>query len=76
VTLTSSEAAEVLGVTVLTLRQWVHRGKLTPITPGARPLEFWAADIYDLQVAQRTPADIAWQDALWAAVDRVVAGHA
>lgn len=66
----------MLDVTTTTLRQLVHRGKLAPITPGARPLEFEAAAVYDLQVARRTPAQVAWQEALWATVDQVVAGHA
>lgn len=74
--LTSTEAAAILGVTTSGLRTLVSRGRLTPIEAGARPLEFHAGDVYDLQVQRRTTAEIAWQDALWAAVDRVVAGHA
>lgn len=74
--LTSSEAAEALGITTSGLRTLVSRGRLAPIEAGARPLEFHASDVYDLQVQRRTPGEIAWQDALWAAVDRVVAGHA
>jgi predicted site-specific integrase-resolvase len=72
VTLTSSEAAEALKVEVCTLRQWIRRGKLHPV-PGSRPHEFSAAEVYDLQVARRTPDDIAWHDALWAEYDRVLA---
>lgn len=74
--LTSTEAAEALGITTSGLRTLVERGHLAPIAPGARPLEFHATDVYDLQVKRRTKADIAWHEALWAEVDRVVAGHA
>jgi excisionase family DNA binding protein len=79
VTLTSAEAAEVLGITPSGLRTLVQRGRLTPVNPGAhlkigRPQqEFLAKDVYDLQVARRTKAEIAWQQALWAEVDRLCA---
>jgi hypothetical protein len=76
VTLTSAEAAAVLGIGTTGLRDLVHRGRLAPITPGARPLTFHAADVYDLQVARRSAAERAWQEALWTEVDLVVAGHA
>jgi hypothetical protein len=72
VILTSAETAEVLKVEVCTLRQWIRRRKLTPV-PGTRPHEFWAKDVYDLQVARRTPVQIAWHDALWAEYDRILA---
>jgi hypothetical protein len=75
VKLTSAEAAEVLGIGTSGLRDLVHRGRLKPITRGARPLTFHAVDVYDLQVARRSPAERAWHDALWAEIDRVVAGH-
>ena len=87
--LTSTEAAEVLGITTSGLRTLVQRGRIAPIAPdahlwpGRAEQEFWAKDVYDLQVARRTKADIAWHAALWAEVDRligvsqavVVAGH-
>jgi hypothetical protein len=75
VILTSAEAAEVLGVTTSGLRTLVQRRRLRPINPGARPLEFHATDVFDLQVQRRTKADVAWHAALWAAVDQVVAGQ-
>lgn len=75
-TLTSVEAAEVLGVTTAGLRKLVERGRITAIRPGAHPLTFHAADVFDLQVQRRTPAERVWHDALWARVDRVLAdGH-
>ena len=81
-TLTSTEAAEALGITTSGLRTLVQKGRITPIRPGAhlglgRPeLTFHAKDVYDLQVQRRTKAEVAWQEALWAAVDQVVvAGH-
>ncbi len=71
-TLTSAEAAEVLGVNAPALWKLVERGRLTPIRPGAKPLTFWAADVYELQVQRRTKAEIAEHDALWAEVDRLL----
>jgi excisionase family DNA binding protein len=75
VTLTSAEAAEVLGVSTSGLRTLVERGRITPLAAGARPLTFHATDVFDLQVQRRTKADVAWHEALWAAVDQVVAGQ-
>ena len=80
--LTSSEAAEALGITTSGLRTLVSRGRLSPIDPGAhlgpgRPqLEFSAREVYDLQVARRTASEIAWHEALWAEIDQAVAGQA
>lgn len=79
--LTSVEAAEALGITTSGLRSLVGRGRLAPIEadahlgPGRSQLEFWATDVFDLQVARRSRSDIAWHDALWAAVDQVLAGQ-
>lgn len=73
VTLTSAEAAEALGITTTLLRKLVERGRITPIRPGARPLKFHVADVYDLQIARRTAAERAWHNALWAEIDRVLA---
>jgi len=75
VTLTSAEAAEALDIEATGLRGLVHRGRLAPIRSGAKPLTFWAKDVYDLQVERRTKAEVAWQEALWAEYDRVLAGH-
>ncbi len=38
--LTTAQAATVLGVPEATVRQWAHRGKLPPIRRGTRPLQF------------------------------------
>ena len=73
--LTSGEAAAVLGIRGDHLRKLVQRGRITPVQPGARPLEFWAKDVYDLQVLMRTPSQVAEHDALWAEFDRVLAGQ-
>jgi hypothetical protein len=72
VTLTSAEAAAVLDVTTNGLRDLVYRGRLTPIVPGARPLEFHAKGVYDLQVERRTAAQRAAHDALWEEYDRAL----
>lgn len=71
-TLTSTEAAEALGIKAPALWKLVERGRLVPIRPGAKPLTFWAKDVYDLQVERRTLAEIAEHDALWAEVDRLL----
>lgn len=78
-TLTSSEAAEALGITTSGLRTLVQKERLKPVNPGAhlktgRPEQtFHAKDVYDLQVQRRTKAEVAWQEAMWAEVDRLMA---
>lgn len=75
-TLTSSEAAAALGISAPALWKLVQRDRLKPIRAGAKPLIFWAKDVYDLQVERRTAAQVAQHEALWAEYDLVVAGHA
>lgn len=45
--LTTTEAASAYGVREATLRQWVRRGRLTPLRRGARPLRFRERDLAD-----------------------------
>lgn len=66
----------MLGLTTSGLRTLVERGSLVPIRPGARPLMFHAAAVFDLQVERRTAVERAWHDSLWAAVDLVLAAPA
>jgi excisionase family DNA binding protein len=72
VTLTTAEAAALLGISTATVRMLVHRGKLTPVRRGARPLRFHAADVWDLQVARLTAAELADRARLWAEVDAML----
>lgn len=53
----SDEAAVLLGITTTGVRRLVMRGQLTPLTPGARPLEFVEDDVIGLQVRRRTRAE-------------------
>lgn len=69
--LTMIEAAELVGVSPLTIRQWVARGHLKPLVPNAKPLLFRESDVLDCSYARRpktwhTKMDTlsaAWRDA-------------
>lgn len=54
--LTTAEVGRVLGVPEGTVRQWAHRGKLSPIRRGTRPLLFDEATVEAFQ-AQRWRAE-------------------
>lgn len=47
--LTTSEAAEELGVSVFAIRKMVEREELQPIVPGARPMRFDLLDVAEAQ---------------------------
>lgn len=74
-TLTSSEAADVLGISTGGMRMLVARQTLRPIRPGAHPLRFHALDVYELQVRRRTVRERAEHEALWAEVDTLLASQ-
>lgn len=55
-TVTTDEAAALAGVQPGTIRQWVHRGWLTPTTPpGTRPHRYNYDDVTRAQADHRPP---------------------
>lgn len=46
-TLTTGQAADLLGVSELTIRSWVKRDQLKPVRPGANPLRFRESDVVE-----------------------------
>jgi excisionase family DNA binding protein len=58
VIVTTDEAAELAGVSTVTIRQWVVRGDLEPLRRGAKPLRFRYDDVAKVQREKRTEA---WQ---------------
>lgn len=56
--LTTSEAAEIAGVSAATIRQWVQRGKLNPTGKRGRSLTFDKTTIPRVSTGHGTPKDI------------------
>ncbi len=44
-TVSTTEAARLIGCTTDTIRQWVHRGKLTPAARVGRYMCFYLSDV-------------------------------
>ena len=55
--LTTSEAADELGLSPFAVRKMVERGELVPAIPGARPLRFHLLDVADAQARRVSKAD-------------------
>jgi excisionase family DNA binding protein len=62
--LTTTEAAEQVGVSPVTIRQWVHNGWLTPLNPGKRPLKFRWLEVSNCHADHRKPHERARFDTL------------
>lgn len=60
-TVTTSEAAEHVGVSPFTVRKWDERGYLAPVNPGHKPSRYRLADVIAADVARRPQA---WHDTL------------
>jgi excisionase family DNA binding protein len=58
-TVTTEEAAEIAGVSPVTIRSWVLRGDLEPVRRGAKPLRF---DYDDVARVQREKRSRAWRE--------------
>lgn len=54
-TVTTEEAANIAGVSPVTIRSWVMRGDLEPVRRGAKPLRFWYDDVARVQADKRGP---------------------
>lgn len=70
VILTTTEAAEHVGVSEATIWQWVKRGHLTPLAPGARPMRFLVTEVARCHAERQSKA---WHDRLDALADRMLA---
>ena len=46
-TLTTPEAAALVGVSPFAVRKWIALGYLAPVRPGVRPLLFREADVIE-----------------------------
>lgn len=61
-----AQAAESVGVSPWTIRQWVNRGHLEPV-PGIAPMVFFESDVTWCRTSRRTAADAARVSSLSAA---------
>ena len=55
-TITSAEAAEILGLKVASIRSLARRGDLIPVRPNAHPLRFRREAVIELEWRRRSPA--------------------
>lgn len=64
---TTTQAAELVGVSPVTIRRWVMKGWLHPLHRGTRPLRFWTSDVqltHRLHAGQHARLDTLWSQVL------------
>ena len=60
-TVTTEEAAALVGVSEATIWKWRERGYLRPVREGAKPLRFREEDVIEADIRRRPRA---WHDLL------------
>jgi predicted site-specific integrase-resolvase len=67
-TLTTSEAADLVGVSPFAIRRWVRLGYLSPVWPNAKPVLFLERDVVECHHDRKPKTEHDALDALWADV--------
>ena len=65
---TTSEAADHVGVSVHVIRKWVERGILKPINPGMNPARYQLRDVIEAHYTVRPKS---WKERLRGLADRL-----
>lgn len=63
--LSTTEAAELVGVSPFTVRSWVARGYLRPVRPNAKPALYAEADVVECRYQRMSRAEHDTLDARW-----------
>lgn len=67
-TLTTQEAAALVGVSPHTIERWVDRGYLSPVRLGAKPSLFLERDVVECRFERMPETEHRALDTLWAQV--------